>query len=58
MQITQQRLKALGYDPGPIDGICRQQTTEALRQFQMDSELQATGELDQATARRLGIALP
>jgi peptidoglycan hydrolase-like protein with peptidoglycan-binding domain len=56
--MTQQRLKALGYDPGPIDGIRGATTKEALRRFQTESGLQAAGALDQATAKRLGIALP
>ncbi len=58
IHMTQQRLKEFGYDPGPIDGRLSPQTTEALRRFQTESGLQATGELDHITARRLGIEIP
>jgi len=52
----QQRLRALGYDPGPIDGIFGPLTERALRRYQQDRSLQPTGALDEATAATLGRA--
>jgi len=57
IQITQQRLKEFGYDPGVVDGMFGSSTKQALRRFQAESGLQVTGELDHETARRLGIEL-
>lgn len=39
----QQRLKNLGYGPGPIDGIWGPLTEAALKGFQCDNSLEATG---------------
>jgi peptidoglycan hydrolase-like protein with peptidoglycan-binding domain len=58
IQMTQQRLKEFGYDPGPINGMVGGHTTEALRRFQTERGLPVTGELDRETARRLRIELP
>jgi len=52
----QQRLRALGYDPGPIDGIFGPLTERALRRYQEDRSLEPTGKLDEATAATLGRA--
>src|SRR3546814_437878 len=35
----QKRLKELGYDPGPVDGVPGRRTAEAVRQFQRDTAL-------------------
>ena len=51
----QSKLKGLGYDPGPLDGIWGQKTEQALKDFQRDNGLSATGELDRATKIKLGI---
>jgi membrane-bound lytic murein transglycosylase B len=39
----QQDLRALGYDPGPIDGVLGRQVRAALRRYQKDHQLPADG---------------
>lgn len=39
------RLRALGYDPGPVDGILTEETRRALRHYQLDSALPANGRM-------------
>jgi hypothetical protein len=39
----QQQLKALGYDPGPSDGVYGEQTADAVRRFQKASGLSSDG---------------
>lgn len=46
---TQVMLQALGYSPGPIDGLLGQQTIDALEQFQLDSVLPISRTIDAAT---------
>lgn len=46
-------LKELGYKPGPIDGIMGPATHEAVRRFQRDHGLVATGEFNEATVIQL-----
>ena len=50
---AQERLKAAGFDPGPIDGVLGPQTRAALRRYQASQGLPATGALDEATRRAL-----
>ncbi|MEK9644814.1 MAG: peptidoglycan-binding domain-containing protein [Alphaproteobacteria bacterium] len=38
-------LRALGYDPGPVDGILTEETRRALRNYQLDSALPANGRM-------------
>ena len=52
---VQKRLRELGYDPGPVDGIMGRKTTEAIKSFQTDNSLLVTGELNDATLKKLGI---
>jgi hypothetical protein len=52
---AQERLKAAGFDPGPIDGVPGPTTKEALRQYQVNNGLAVTGEMDVATKKALGI---
>jgi len=52
---SQERLKAVGFDPGPIDGVMGQRTRDALRLYQETRSLPVTGELDDATFKALGI---
>jgi Putative peptidoglycan binding domain len=54
MQV-QRRLKELGHDPGPIDGQLGSQTQAALKAFQTDYGLAATGEIDTETRAALGL---
>lgn len=46
-------LQENGYDPGPLDGLMGPQTRQALRQFQRDHNLPASGQLDAATQAAL-----
>jgi peptidoglycan hydrolase-like protein with peptidoglycan-binding domain len=52
---AQERLKAAGFEPGPLDGTLGPQTRDALRRYQKTYQLPATGELDAATLKALGI---
>ncbi len=53
---AQTRLKTLGYDPGPADGLPGSRTRKALRRYQHDQGLAANGKLDAATVAQLGLA--
>ena len=44
---TQTHLARLGYDPGPLDGLPGRRTTEAVRRFQRDFGLSATGRISE-----------
>jgi Putative peptidoglycan binding domain len=50
---AQERLKATGFDPGPIDGVLGPQTRAALRRYQASQGVPATGALDEATRQAL-----
>jgi len=50
---AQERLKAAGFDPGPIDGVLGPQTRAALRRYQASQRVPATGALDEATRQAL-----
>jgi len=52
---VQARLKAVGFDPGPVDGAFGPQTRDALRWFQNSEGLAPTGELDEQTLNALGV---
>ena len=54
---AQEALKAKGKDPGAISGRMHTKTQEALREFQKENNLPATGVLDQKTAEKLGVTL-
>ena len=49
IQQAQARLKAAGLDPGPLDGTWGPQTEAALRTYQQQRGLPASGRLDAAT---------
>lgn len=53
VQLLQQRLAALGYEVGPIDGIIGESTKTAIRQFQRSNGLEVTGEINAALAMAL-----
>ncbi|HZM37194.1 MAG TPA: peptidoglycan-binding domain-containing protein [Burkholderiales bacterium] len=53
---VQQELKAEGIDPGPIDGLWGPRTSRAVRQFQKQAQIDASGQLDARTLSALGIA--
>jgi len=50
---AQRQLKALGFNPGAIDGNFGSQTAAALRAYQHAYRLQDTGKLDEVTLRSL-----
>src|SRR5262245_14646809 len=50
---AQQRLKDRGYYTGPVDGVIGPRTAAALRAYQRDRGLRATGQLDSQTASAL-----
>ena len=50
---AQERLATLGYRPGRADGRMGERTATALRNFQRDRNLNATGELDEDTVDAL-----
>jgi murein L,D-transpeptidase YcbB/YkuD len=51
----QQRLRALGFYQGGADGIWGAQTQAALERFQRGRGLEATGQVNPATAQALGL---
>ena len=48
-------LKDDGFYFGPVDGLLRQSTREAIRSFQQAKHLSVTGTVDGATTRELGL---
>jgi peptidoglycan hydrolase-like protein with peptidoglycan-binding domain len=52
----QQKLDQQGHHAGRQDGIIGPETTAALRDFQKQKGLQATGQIDQQTLRALGVS--
>jgi peptidoglycan hydrolase-like protein with peptidoglycan-binding domain len=50
---AQRQLKALGYDPGAVDGHYGPQTEAAVRAYQHAYRLPETGRLDDVTLRSL-----
>ncbi|MBD3306373.1 DUF1566 domain-containing protein [candidate division KSB3 bacterium] len=50
---AQQQLQIVGYDPGPVDGLWGPKTQAAVKAFQRDAGLAATGNLDDPTRARL-----
>jgi hypothetical protein len=53
IQRVQARLKAVGLDPGPLDGTWGPQTEAALRTYQQQRGLPVSGQLDDATRQAL-----
>jgi outer membrane protein len=51
----QSKLKSLGYNPGPVDGIWGPKTEEAVKAFQYDSGLAATGRINRRTKTKLDL---
>jgi hypothetical protein len=52
---VQQALKDNGFYSGPVDGVMREKTQEAIQSFQQSRDLKVTGTIDEETARELGI---
>jgi len=53
---AQERLNALGFDAGAVNGDFGPQTQAALAQFQLSRTLPASGQLDAETSLELGVA--
>ena len=52
---VQRRLALIGYRPGTADGVYGRQTARALKRFQRQVGLKATGRIDRKVLRRLSI---
>lgn len=50
---AQQLLTALGYQPGPADGVAGAQTVNAVRDFERDTGITPTGQIDAVLIGRL-----
>ena len=55
VRAAQRQLKRAGSYQGEVDGVMGQETRDALRQYQQEQHLSATGRLTNETARSLGI---
>ena len=51
----QQALKAKGFYSGPVDGVMRKKTQQAIESFQQSKHLKVTGTINDETARELRI---
>ena len=49
IRAAQEKLAALGYDPGPIDGFAGPRTREAVKKYQEENDLVADGLIGQKT---------
>ena len=52
---VQQALKDKGQDPGPIDGRMGPKTKAAIKAYQSANNMKATGSMDSATMKSLGV---
>jgi peptidoglycan hydrolase-like protein with peptidoglycan-binding domain len=52
---VQERLRLLGFDPGPVNGDFGAKTQAALTQFQLAAGVRESGQLDAKTLSELGI---
>jgi peptidoglycan hydrolase-like protein with peptidoglycan-binding domain len=52
---VQQQLSDKGLSPGPVDGVMGPKTRDALKQFQQQQGMTASGSLDQQTLTALGV---
>jgi S1-C subfamily serine protease/peptidoglycan hydrolase-like protein with peptidoglycan-binding domain len=55
---VQRQLTALGFDPGPIDGVAGPRTTAAIQEFQRQNDLTPDGQVSPALSATLGQAVP
>ena len=54
---AQQALKDKGFYTGPVDGAMNKDTQEAVRALQKSKNLNVTGNIDDNTARELGLGI-
>jgi peptidoglycan hydrolase-like protein with peptidoglycan-binding domain len=52
---VQEKLRALGFDAGPVNGDFGGKTQAALAQFQLSRAIPASGQLDDQTLAELGV---
>jgi peptidoglycan hydrolase-like protein with peptidoglycan-binding domain len=52
---VQEKLRALGFDAGPVNGDFGAKTQAALAQFQLSRAIPASGQLDDQTLTELGV---
>jgi peptidoglycan hydrolase-like protein with peptidoglycan-binding domain len=52
---VQEKLRALGFDPGPVNGDLNAKTQAALAQFQLSRTIPAGAQLDDVTLQELGV---
>ena len=55
VEALQARLTALGYQPGPVDGVYGQRTAEAVRDYQLSAGLVPDGEAGPVTLAALAL---
>ncbi len=55
---VQEKLRALDFDAGPVNGQFWTKTQAALAQFQLSRNLPASGMLDERTLAELGVEAP
>ncbi len=53
LRLIQRRLRAQGFDPGPLDGLIGLRTRAAIRRWQTAQDLPPTGYLDESAAQAL-----
>jgi peptidoglycan hydrolase-like protein with peptidoglycan-binding domain len=53
IQLAQSQMKVAGFDPGRVDGIFDQRTSDTLRKYQVAKGIPASGILDEQTRREL-----
>jgi len=59
IQLVQERLRAEGFEPGPVNGGLNAQTEAAIHQYQQKQGIPVSGAFDEATLRELQLpALP
>jgi peptidoglycan hydrolase-like protein with peptidoglycan-binding domain len=58
IQLMQERLRAAGFNPGPVNGVLNAQTEAAIRQYQQKQGIPASGALDEVTLRELQLPAP
>ena len=55
VRAIQQRLKELGFDPGPIDGIYGLKTRNGIMGFQRSNKLKVDGKISNELIKELGL---